>query len=46
VVSQEDLGLVRTWFDAWNTGDLATFVAMFDADAEVITIRRSRRQDH
>jgi ketosteroid isomerase-like protein len=29
--------LVRRWLDAWSSGDIETFVAMFDADAEVIT---------
>jgi ketosteroid isomerase-like protein len=36
-VSQDDLDLVRGWFDAWNIGDMETFLATFDADAEVIT---------
>jgi uncharacterized protein (TIGR02246 family) len=36
-VSQDDLDLVRAWFDAWNSGDLETFLAMFDAEAEMIT---------
>jgi ketosteroid isomerase-like protein len=28
---------VRRWLDAWSSGDIETFVATFDADAEVIT---------
>jgi uncharacterized protein (TIGR02246 family) len=36
-VSEDDIALVRAWFDAWNNGDMDTFVAMFAADAEMLT---------
>jgi uncharacterized protein (TIGR02246 family) len=36
-VPKDDLDLVRAWFDAWNRGDLETFLAMFDPEAEMVT---------
>jgi ketosteroid isomerase-like protein len=36
-MSQENVEVIRRWFDAWNRADLDTFSSFFDADAEVIT---------
>jgi len=36
-VSQDDLGVIRRWLDAWNSADLDTFAELFHVDAEVVT---------
>jgi Domain of unknown function (DUF4440) len=36
-MSQEDLAVMRRWFDAWNRADLDAFADLYDADAELIT---------
>ena len=36
-MSQEDLAVMRRWFDAWNRADVDAFADLYDADAELIT---------
>jgi len=36
-MSEQDLALIRRWFESWNDGDMDTIADLFDVDAEVIT---------
>ena len=36
-MSQENVEIVRRWFETWNRGDLDSFIDLYAIDAELTT---------
>jgi uncharacterized protein len=43
-MSQENIDIVRSWFDRWNAGDRETFDEEIHADAEIVSTFLGGRQ--